>query len=462
MTARSALFAAFGALWITTAAVAQEPADAPLMRAPATLASASAAVEAEMARTGTPGVSAALVRGCRVVESRAWGVRDVLTRTPLRPDDPMQAASLGKPVAALALVHLARAGRLEAGLDQPLGALGPRIGLKPPELAASVTLDHLLSHAAGVSQRSTTITSPPGSAFRYAGAGLRAAQALADLSAGPPLTQRVEATVFAPLGMSRSTYVGPPVMVPGHMPVGDVLTFVGPLWLGLCAILLGVALVVSRLRQRRWAVGPVVALGSVGAAALLTGVVLSGPLGPPAFLVVAATVAIVVLAAALGATAGRLFSARGRLAPWLGGAIVPLILVGASWNVLAPFPNRLGGPGGNIAFSLAATPTDLGRFTAALMAPPPSLEADVEAMLAPRIQATPTIRWAAGIGEVTLPDGSTALWQWAGNPGVKGVLLALPERCEGLVVLTNGPRGDEVYRALGRAVLGVDPDWKVV
>jgi CubicO group peptidase (beta-lactamase class C family) len=441
---------------MSTGVEAQEPADAPIG-----LAEATPLVEAEMRRTGTPGVSAALVRECRVVETRAWGVRDVVTRVPLTTDDVMQGASLGKPVAALALVRLSRTGRLGVALDQPLGGLGPRIGLKPPAEAAEVTLAHLLSHSAGVSQQSRAITRPPGSTFRYAGAGFSAAQALADLGAAAPLVDRIAPEIFSPLGMTRSTYVGPPVVAPGHMPVGEVLIFVLPLWLGLSIILLGGALVVARLRRKRWAVRPITVAAAVGLAALGTGVILSGPLGPPAFLVVAVTASIALATAALGALAARAVPFGGRLRLWTGGIILPAALVLVSWTTLVPFPNRLGGAGGNIAFSLSTTPGDLGLFTAALMAPPPGFETDVDIMLRPRIAATPAIDWAAGIGRVDLPDGGLALWQWGGNPGVKGVMVALPERCEGLVVLTNGPKGDEVYRALSRAVLGVDPNWKV-
>lgn len=109
-----------------------------------------ARVEAELARAGLPGAVLAVRRmdGARAV--RAYGLADVSTGTPMRPDMPMRIASVSKPVTALAVMRLVEQGRLE--LDAPvLPVLLPQLpaGMVPHAAFGGLSARHLLAHCGG-------------------------------------------------------------------------------------------------------------------------------------------------------------------------------------------------------------------------------------------------------------------------------------------------------------------------
>ena len=55
--------------------------------------------------------------------------------------------------------------------------------------------------------------------------------------------------------------------------------------------------------------------------------------------------------------------------------------------------------------------------------------------------------WGVEIGE------ENAVWQWGNDPGYKNFVIAQPVRGVGVVVLTNGDRGADVYAAVVRELL---------
>lgn len=425
------------------------------------LADIDEAVVRAMARSHTPGVSAALVRACELADTRAWGLRDVLSRVPLRPDDAMQAASVGKPVAALGLVRLSRSGELGFALDAPLGEAASMLSLKPAEAAGKVTLGALLSHSAGLPPDSRTLASEPGATFRYSGAGFRTAQELADDRLDEPFVARMQDLVFAPARMANSTYAGT-ALAPPHMPVGAILMFLLPPWLGVAAVLLLVAFVARGSMRRGWRIGPRTIFACFVVAAGAACAILTVPLGVTA----GATLVGLAVAFLMVGLVGAFVALLVRMGPWwlrVGvGALVGAASLGlAVQSYLLPLPTRLGGTTGNIAYSLVTTPADLARFAIVLMRPPPGLRDDVAAMLAPRVEAAPNIRWAAGIGVVRTPAGEEVLWQWGSNPGARALFLAVPQRCEAVTVLANGPQGDVVAREIARQLLSIDVSWDV-
>ncbi len=69
---------------------------------------------------GVPGVAIAVVDRGRLAWSRGFGVRNILTRDPVRDDTLFEAASMTKPVFAYAVMRLVDEKRLD--LDTPLVA----------------------------------------------------------------------------------------------------------------------------------------------------------------------------------------------------------------------------------------------------------------------------------------------------------------------------------------------------
>jgi CubicO group peptidase (beta-lactamase class C family) len=184
-----------------------------------------------------PGVSIALASGDAIEWAQGYGVADAGTRRPVTPDTIFQAASISKPVAAVA----ALATFDEMGLDPDADVRGRLVRWRVPENAlterAPVTLRLLLSHSAGfnvhgfggyapgaslpslvqvldgappANNEPIRVTSTPGALYRYSGGGYQVVQLLLeDLAGGTPYSALVRARVFGPAGMGRSSVLHP-------------------------------------------------------------------------------------------------------------------------------------------------------------------------------------------------------------------------------------------------------------
>jgi len=184
----------------------------------------------------TPGVSVAVINGGVVEWARGYGVAEAGGTAPVTPHTRFQAASISKPVAAMAALRLVQEKRL--ALDEDVNA--KLTSWKVPEneftKQEKVTLRRLLSHSAGltvhgfpgyaagaplpaVTQILDGITPAntaairvdvvPGSLWRYSGGGYTLMQQLLVDVTGRPFPQFMKATVLQPLGMNDSTYEQP-------------------------------------------------------------------------------------------------------------------------------------------------------------------------------------------------------------------------------------------------------------
>lgn len=190
-----------------------------------------------MAHYGVPGLSVAVIHDGKLAWARGWGVRDVVSCTPVTPDTDFQAASISKVVTAMLALRMAEQGKI--GLDRNINdALRSWRLPKDPKLAPNgVTLRQLLSHTAGLGVHGftgyvpgaplpTTVqildgvppantpavrsVLPAGAQFEYSGGGYVVAQlALADVS-GLPFETLAQRDILGPLGMTRSAFAMPP------------------------------------------------------------------------------------------------------------------------------------------------------------------------------------------------------------------------------------------------------------
>ena len=148
------------------------------------------------------------------------------------PGDVFQAASLGKPVFAWAVLQLDAQGALD--LDAPVLRYLPggyehtsnpfvrRAGrldrVDDPRLAR-VTARMLLQHASGLPnlpRAPLVFEGEPGAAWRYSGEGYTLLQRAVEAIAGGPLDRVMAGRVFGPLGMASSGYPPDLHAVPGH------------------------------------------------------------------------------------------------------------------------------------------------------------------------------------------------------------------------------------------------------
>lgn len=182
-----------------------------------------------MREAQVPSVSVAVFVDGRLAWARAWGYAEPTSKRLATPETLYQAASISKPVTALAAMKLVERGTLALDEDVSEAISGWRA-------SNPITLRQLLSHTSGLNvsgfggyPAGTPLPTPlqilqgefpsnsqpvvstmrPGEAFRYSGGGYIAAQILVAQASGKPFADTLDGTVLAPLGMTHSTFAQP-------------------------------------------------------------------------------------------------------------------------------------------------------------------------------------------------------------------------------------------------------------
>jgi CubicO group peptidase (beta-lactamase class C family) len=183
-----------------------------------------------------PGVSVAFFENGRIVWTRGYGYADLEKKTPVTPETLFQAASISKPVAALAALHLVEEGKLS--LDEDVNAKLKSWKVPDSEFSKDqkVTLRRLVSHNAGLTVHgfpgyaadepvptvvevldgqkpantpAVRVDTEPGKIWRYSGGGFTVLQLLMSEVTGTPFPELMHELVLAPAGMTHSTYQQP-------------------------------------------------------------------------------------------------------------------------------------------------------------------------------------------------------------------------------------------------------------
>lgn len=189
-----------------------------------------------MAFYKVPGLGIAVIHGGAIEWAKGYGVREAGQPTPVDTDTLFQAASISKPVAAMAALKLVQGGKL--ALDEDVNRKLSTWKLPENEFTAGekVTLRRILTHSAGLTVHGfpgyaqgaplpTLVqvlngvppanTAPirvdvkPGTLFRYSGGGFTLMQQMLIDVAGRPFPEFMQDTVLGPLGMTHSTYQQP-------------------------------------------------------------------------------------------------------------------------------------------------------------------------------------------------------------------------------------------------------------
>jgi CubicO group peptidase (beta-lactamase class C family) len=184
----------------------------------------------------TPGVSIAVLNGGVVEWARAYGVAEAGSPGPVTTRTRFQAASISKPVAAMAALRLVQDGRL--ALDEDVNAKLSSWKVPENDLTKTekVTLRRLLSHTAGLTVHGfpgyaaadavptlpqvldgvkPANTAPvrvdllPGREWRYSGGGYTVMQQMLVDVARRPFPALLRETVLLPIRMLDSTYEQP-------------------------------------------------------------------------------------------------------------------------------------------------------------------------------------------------------------------------------------------------------------
>jgi CubicO group peptidase (beta-lactamase class C family) len=172
----------------------------------------------ELSQLRIPGAFIAIVKGDRIIYSKAFGSANVETGEPLRREMLFRLGSTTKMFTAAALVGLAVEGKIDLN-----ASIGAHLGFLPPKLAA-ITANQLLSHTAGLHDEAPQYGShddsalatgirtwtddwlftPPGRVFSYANPGYWCVGYLVETVTSKPYADAMESQLFRPLGMERT------------------------------------------------------------------------------------------------------------------------------------------------------------------------------------------------------------------------------------------------------------------
>jgi CubicO group peptidase (beta-lactamase class C family) len=195
----------------------------------------------EMREYGTPGVSIAVINNYQIEWARGYGVLAQGSTQPVNSETLFQAASISKPVTAVAAMRLVQRGRLKLDEDANQKLRSWKVPENEFTRDRKVTLRGILTHTAGfdvlayegtpVGEDLPTVlqilngekpaTNPPirpvytpGSRNVYSGGGFLVLQQLLVDVTGQSFPRLVDEIVFRPLGMKRATFEQP--LPPGH------------------------------------------------------------------------------------------------------------------------------------------------------------------------------------------------------------------------------------------------------
>jgi CubicO group peptidase (beta-lactamase class C family) len=187
-----------------------------------------------MEQLNVPGVSVAVINDGEIEWARGYGFADKERNIPVTAETLFQAASISKPVAAVAALKFVEEGRLD--LDQNVNEKLTSWHIPDNEFTTEhkVTLRGLVNHSAGTTvsgfpgyERGETVPSTvgvldgegntdpirvwkePGQSWRYSGGGYTVMQLMLSDVAGKTVPQLMSETVLEPLGMTNSSYEQP-------------------------------------------------------------------------------------------------------------------------------------------------------------------------------------------------------------------------------------------------------------
>jgi CubicO group peptidase (beta-lactamase class C family) len=187
---------------------------------------ADSLMNAQLSRQHIPGAVLVVVRDGAIVLARGYGLADVERHVPVDAERTVfRVASVSKLVTATAAMQLVEQGRLDLRAD--VNRYLTRFKL-PPSPGRSVTLFDLLTHTAGfddaniarkahaaadvgplgdyLARRMPAIVRPPGTCIAYSNHGMALVGYLVEVASGMPFERYVDERVFAPLGMTRSSF----------------------------------------------------------------------------------------------------------------------------------------------------------------------------------------------------------------------------------------------------------------
>ncbi len=190
----------------------------------------------QMKRYNVPGVSIAVIDQAAIAWAQGYGVQQAGTTVPVTTQTRFQAASISKPVSAMAALWLVQSGKLELDADVNHSLRSWQVPENEHTREHKVTLRGLLSHSAGLTvhgfpgyaadeevpsvrqildgeppanTQPIRVEHVPGSQLQYSGGGYTVTQQLLEDITGQPFPEFMRSTLLDPLQMDHSTFEQP-------------------------------------------------------------------------------------------------------------------------------------------------------------------------------------------------------------------------------------------------------------
>jgi D-alanyl-D-alanine carboxypeptidase len=184
-------------------------------------------LDAELARhfrPDQPGATVLVRKGEQVLLRKGYGLANVATRRPTRPELVYRLGSITKPFTAAAIMLLADQGKLSVSDD-----IRKHLPTYPTH-GATITIEHLLTHTSGIPNytdqpgfgqrigedvepaalvgwfKDLPLEFPPGTRMKYSNSGYHLLGLIIEKVSGMGYARFVSQRIFAPLGMSASGY----------------------------------------------------------------------------------------------------------------------------------------------------------------------------------------------------------------------------------------------------------------
>lgn len=185
-------------------------------------------VRAEMAKSGAPAVSIAIVQNGKLVRAQAYGYANVELKVPATPKTVFRVASMSKQFCAAAVMLLVEDGKLS--VSDSIRKWFP----DAPETWQPITVHHLLTHTSGIvdlpirfestlsnsdylkALYAKPLKSVAGEKFEYSNPGYALLGLLVEKVSGSPLSSVVSTRILKPVGMEDSVYYTPYDIVPNR------------------------------------------------------------------------------------------------------------------------------------------------------------------------------------------------------------------------------------------------------
>ena len=162
-----------------------------------------------MEKRNIRGVSLAIIQNSKVILVKSYGVQSAETQIAVTSETVYEFASLSKPVFSLAVLQLAKEGKID--LDTPLYKYLEYQDAAHDARYKLITARIVLSHTTGFPNwgrgERLKIAFTPGEQFRYSGQGYVYLQKVVEKITGKPLQQIVQEQVFTPIRMTHSSFI---------------------------------------------------------------------------------------------------------------------------------------------------------------------------------------------------------------------------------------------------------------